>query len=217
MKPKLSAYAYMHGNFDYNKTPLVPMGMKVVAHSKPDSRETWAFNGEEGWTIGPSVDHYCHIKVFFPNTRSEHNVDTVTFFPHNFKIPQVSLDDFLRQAVNDIITLLTIPPDSTTPSLEAGDSTRNALLKLADILKTSQKLPTLPKDCPTTISTPSQSSDNQKYNKSKLTDTIGEPRVNKSESQPITGEPRVFNETPSSTTSTSTSTFERKAIKHRKL
>jgi hypothetical protein len=36
VNPKLSAYAYLSGNFDFNKTPLAPPGTKVVVHLKPD-------------------------------------------------------------------------------------------------------------------------------------------------------------------------------------
>lgn len=35
VNPNLSAWAYMFGNFDYNQTPVVPPGTKVVAHLKP--------------------------------------------------------------------------------------------------------------------------------------------------------------------------------------
>ena len=38
VNPKLSAYAYLNGQFDYNRTPLVPMGTRVIAHLKPDVR-----------------------------------------------------------------------------------------------------------------------------------------------------------------------------------
>ena len=79
--------------------------------------------------------------MFFPSTRAERDVDTVTFFPTVVPFPKVSTDDFLRQAATDIITILTEPPSSTTPTLEAGDSTRNALLKIAKTLKRAEKLP----------------------------------------------------------------------------
>jgi hypothetical protein len=56
--PKLSASAYLHGNFDFNKTPLVPMGTKVLVHLKPDKQPSWAYHGTEGWYVGPSMEHY---------------------------------------------------------------------------------------------------------------------------------------------------------------
>jgi hypothetical protein len=55
---KLSAYAYLHGHFDFNKTPLAPMGTKVLVHLKPDQRPSWAYHGTEGWYVGPSMEHY---------------------------------------------------------------------------------------------------------------------------------------------------------------
>ena len=36
--PKLSAYAYMFGQHNYNKMPLAPMGCAVMAHNKPHTR-----------------------------------------------------------------------------------------------------------------------------------------------------------------------------------
>eukprot|EP00957_Ditylum_brightwellii_P183858 14004641-Ditylum_brightwellii.AAC.1 len=36
INPKLLAYKYLHGTFDYNATPLVPPGTKVLIHKKVD-------------------------------------------------------------------------------------------------------------------------------------------------------------------------------------
>ena len=81
INPNLSAYAYVFGQFDYNRTPLAPPGTKVVAHDTPDKRATWALNGETGWTVGPAPDHCRCIICFFPRTGSEQQCDTVTYFP----------------------------------------------------------------------------------------------------------------------------------------
>ena len=48
----------IEGQFDYNKTPIAPPGTKVVKHEAADQRHTWGPNGEKGWTIGTSLDHY---------------------------------------------------------------------------------------------------------------------------------------------------------------
>ncbi len=117
---------------------------KVVSHLKPNERQTWAANGEEGWVVGPSLEHYRHINVYFPQTRSQRDVDTVTFFPHDVIIPKMSTKDFLTQAASDIITLLTTPVPKNNFSLEAGDPTRNALLKIATSLNQNEKLRELP-------------------------------------------------------------------------
>ena len=142
--PKLSAYAYLNGNFNYSRTPLAPFGTKVVAHNKPSNRTSWALNGKEGWYIGPSLKHYRCVRGFFPKTNSTCHVDTVKFFPTVFRVPQMSLEDFLQQAALDLIALLTNPPFTTTFLPAAGDTTYNALLNLATIFKTADKLPALP-------------------------------------------------------------------------
>ena len=57
VNPKLSAYAYIFGEFNYNATPLAPLGTRVLAHVKPSKRPTWTPNGDEGWYVGPSLEH----------------------------------------------------------------------------------------------------------------------------------------------------------------
>ena len=39
--PKLSSYAYLFGNFDFNATPLAPPGTKVLVHIKVGQRGSW--------------------------------------------------------------------------------------------------------------------------------------------------------------------------------
>ena len=104
--PQLSAYASLFGQFDFNRTPLAPPGTKIVFHSKPSQRASWAFHGQEGWYIGPAMDHNRNITAYFPQERSEKYTDTVTFIPHNIPIPSVTLEDYLLQAVDDIVSIL---------------------------------------------------------------------------------------------------------------
>ena len=123
---------------------MVPPGTKVVAHSKPTQRESWEFNSKEGWSIGRSAEHYRCIKCYIPETRRERDLDTVTFFPKEITFPEINITDYLQQAATDIISILTNPPNTTIPSLQAGDSTRNALLDLATILNKTTPPPTAP-------------------------------------------------------------------------
>ena len=63
------------------------------------------------------------------------------FFPHDIPFPAITTDDYLKQAAEDIITILTAPPSPTTPSLSAGDPVRNALLEIATQLKRIEAIP----------------------------------------------------------------------------
>ena len=133
--PKLSAYAFLFGQFDFARTPMAPPGAKVVAHTKPGQRETWAPHGEVGFYVGPATEHYRCYKVYFPKTRTVRNVDTVKFISSTITLPIITIDEYLKQAASDIIDILKNPPSTMIPTLQAGDTTNNALTNLADLLQ----------------------------------------------------------------------------------
>ena len=146
--PRLSAHAYLFGEFNFNATPLAPPGTKVLIHKKPSDRTSWGPHGRQGWYIGRCVT------CFVPDTRKELISDTVTFLPSQYKFPEITTDDFLKQAATDIISILCKPPPSTVPSLEAGDTTKNALLKIAESLNRIKDYPTTLAIPPPPLSTP---------------------------------------------------------------
>ena len=141
--PKLSAYAYIHGNFNFNATPMAPPGTKVIVHTNPAKRASWDLNGVNGWYIGPSINHYRCVKCYIPKTRSIVDADTVEFFPHRIPFPTFTLKDFLQQAAVDISAILMNPPATTIPTLTAGDPTYEAIRNIAKLLKRSDKIPQL--------------------------------------------------------------------------
>ena len=138
--PALSAHAYIYGQFNFAATPMAPPGTKVIVHLDPKTRGTWELNGDVGWYVGPALDHYRCVTCYFPRTKTTRICDTVTFLPHDIPIPKVSLEDHLRQAADDIVDILTQPPSTTTPSLQAGDQVRNAILEIAETLKRADKI-----------------------------------------------------------------------------
>ena len=104
--PKLSSYAYIHGNHDFNKTPLAPPGTRVVIHKKPGVRNTWGFHGERAWYIGPAINHYRCYKCLVPSTSKEVITDTVKFIPKKIPFPQLHFNTYLQLAIEKIIKLL---------------------------------------------------------------------------------------------------------------
>ena len=130
----------MNGQFDLNATPLAPPGTKVLVHHKPSHRLSWDPHGQEGFSIGPSLHYYRCFKSYISSSRSEVNSDTVAFFPHDIPFPEVKINDSLRQAATDIISILTHPPPTTVPSLQAGDYTKKAILELGSILNRSREI-----------------------------------------------------------------------------
>lgn len=47
VNPTLSAHTYLDGIYDFNNVSLASPGTKVLIHSKPDKRASWAFHGED--------------------------------------------------------------------------------------------------------------------------------------------------------------------------
>ncbi len=143
VNPRLSAYAYLFGNFDFNKTPLAPPGTRTIVHLKPDQRASWAFHGEEGWYVGPSMEHYRCVKCYLPTTARVRDVDTLQFFPKKIPFPKITTEDYLKQAASDILAILQKPP-SSLPYLAYGDATNNAIVQIATLLGRADAPPELP-------------------------------------------------------------------------
>ena len=96
LNPKLSSWAFLFGNHDFNKFPLLPPGTKVILHAKPRKQASWSFHGKQGWYIGPATNHYRCIICYISKTHRERLTDTATIIPRNIPIPQAFLEEHLR-------------------------------------------------------------------------------------------------------------------------
>jgi hypothetical protein len=70
--PKISAWEYFNGPFDFNKTPLAPMGCRVLIHAKPSTRQ-------QGCYVGPALNHYRCYELVKSDTKQKVISDTVQF------------------------------------------------------------------------------------------------------------------------------------------
>jgi hypothetical protein len=116
---------------------MAPPGTRIIAHETPGRRKTWAPNGQDGWYIGPALEHYRCYTVFITKTRSSRIVETVDFFPHQFKIPFPSSSDVATQAATELTHAL-LNPQPAGPFCQVGDKQAIALRKLATISEASK-------------------------------------------------------------------------------
>jgi hypothetical protein len=79
INPKIYAATHLDGEYDYNRAPMAPPGTIIIAHETPNHSQTWAPHGQDGWYIGPALEHYRYYRVYINKTRSEWVVDTVDF------------------------------------------------------------------------------------------------------------------------------------------
>ena len=80
--PSFSEYAAMVKEFNFNSTPLAPLGTKLLIHVKPYKRQTFGSHAIDGWYIGPSIDQYRCYSCYVPETGGISNSDIVDFFPN---------------------------------------------------------------------------------------------------------------------------------------
>jgi len=81
--------------FNYNKTPLAPPGMHVLAHLLPKDRQSFDPHAiKEAYSIGPAMNHYCCHRVLVQSTGKVCIADTVRWIPHgDLKMPISSKND----------------------------------------------------------------------------------------------------------------------------
>ena len=120
INPKLSAYAQLHGAFNFNRTPLVLPGTKIIIHYKPAIRGSWATHGYECWYISPASNCYpCHT-VYSNHTAHERFADTVEFSPHYGKMPYRPSTENATIAPHELTHALQNPPPAS-PFSNIGD------------------------------------------------------------------------------------------------
>jgi hypothetical protein len=127
--PNILTYAYHHGNFDYNRMPLAPMGCAVQFHIKPNRRKSWGEHASDGWYIKTSPDHYrCHW-IFVKATRAKQISDTV-FFKHKYITqPTMTTANLTIKAIHDLTNAIKGNKDPR------NDAQSKAITKLANALK----------------------------------------------------------------------------------
>ena len=81
INPKLLAPAQLHGVFDFNATPLAPLGKKCLLHEKPGSRGSWEVRAINIWYVNRAKDNYRCYQVIPEKTKMLRISDTVESSP----------------------------------------------------------------------------------------------------------------------------------------
>jgi hypothetical protein len=134
INPKLSSSTHIDGQYDLNRAPMAPPGTRIIAHETPSRRRTWAPHGQDGWYIGPVLEHHRCYTVYINKNRGERVVETVEFFPENFKLPFPSTQELATKAATELTHAL-LYPQPAGPFCKVGDEQTLALKRLADIFE----------------------------------------------------------------------------------
>jgi hypothetical protein len=104
--PNQSANQEIYGPFDFNKTPLAPLGTKALIYNDPDSCASWAPHATDGYYVGPAVDHYRCLRFYIPTTQRFQFADTWCLYPTHCQIPVASQHDLSIAATEDLLASL---------------------------------------------------------------------------------------------------------------
>ena len=96
----MSAWEHLHGPFNFDATPLGPIGCPVIIHTKPGIRKIWDFRGRIGFNIGPALKHYRCFQVVDGVTKALLFSDTIDFLHKYLTTPTVSEGDHIVHALN---------------------------------------------------------------------------------------------------------------------
>ena len=83
------AYEALEGKFDYNKTPLVPLGTKSLIYQTPSQRAAWEPHAINGYWLGPAMKHYQCGCYFIPPTRAIQIASITKHYPTHYQIPTI--------------------------------------------------------------------------------------------------------------------------------
>ena len=99
-------------------------GTYLVVHDKPGTQKSWGHHGTPNWYIDLSLDHYGFMQCYMPTTGIVRITDTLQYIPKTFTFPKTTTEDYLQQAIGDIIATMKNPP-KTLLFLLYGDATKN--------------------------------------------------------------------------------------------
>lgn len=87
--PALSAHAALKGSYNFEATPMAPLGTKAFVHIKPNRHASWGFHAADAWYVGPALKHYwCAALQNTPTEAPPDYIDAVNRLQAVFKVRQ---------------------------------------------------------------------------------------------------------------------------------
>ena len=100
ISPSMSDWEHYHGTFNYNATPINPMGCPVITHNKPNTCKSWDFYGCKGFNVVPALNHCCCFHLVSATTKSVLFSEMVDFMHDYLNQPTVMEVDCIVDALN---------------------------------------------------------------------------------------------------------------------
>lgn len=116
LNPKILAYAYMNGWFDYNATPLFPVSSECLIHKKESVRLSWGYRAKDRWYAGHAMEHFQCFCVMAKDTKATATSNTIkinhVYLPNSCVVSA----NILAHTATDMARAVCIKPTPTQPS-----------------------------------------------------------------------------------------------------
>ena len=126
--PRMSAWEYYNGEFDYSATPLGPFGCKITIHNTSNKGYSWNQRGREGFIVGPSIQHYRCIQAIDRKTKALIITDTAEYLHRYLTQPHIKAKDRMTHAVNVLAAAIKDVPEIICNSQLAAIEAVKAIL-----------------------------------------------------------------------------------------
>jgi Reverse transcriptase (RNA-dependent DNA polymerase) len=136
--PSKSAYEQIHGRFNFNKSPMAPLGHAVLVHEKPHKRRSWDPKAVKGYYIGPAMDHYRCFLVHCVETKMTRVTDTVTWLPGQTRVPVINPTEAIVEALENVSTALNDAPNDVVASSKKEAGSR-LIRQLTDVFSADKR------------------------------------------------------------------------------
>jgi hypothetical protein len=126
--PTMSAWHSLFGPYNFDATPMGPVGCRVLVHTKASIRRSWENRCHDGYYIGPSLVHYRCYKVLNSHSGAVTISDAVKFRHHYLPAPEPAIANKLLHAVQAIHnTIEQRPPSAHNDQLAAIEALRDII------------------------------------------------------------------------------------------
>ena len=100
----LSSYEGIHGSkYNFNAHPINVAGVRTVALTPADKRESWAPHGSDCFYIGPALLHYRCYRVFVPATNDIRITDSLSWHQTKTFAPGASKEELIYDRQLELI------------------------------------------------------------------------------------------------------------------
>ncbi len=137
--PTVSAWERLHGYFKFDATPMGPLGSRVLLHAKPELRKSWDFRSQDGFYVGPALQHYRCYTILKKESHAIVISDTVRFCHHTLTVPNLTAEDKIIHALQALTTAMAhSAPSATGAQLQAIAALRDIFRNYASTLPTPE-------------------------------------------------------------------------------